>query len=362
MIIKEEEKAKMFAKMETFIKPMNAFLECYDRVNNEVVKTKQMLSKEPFEDVTLYNAAVIGNNKVVELVQFFEKSSIPFCGNFIRTACMNYFSETLNNASLCITRYYMIINSMYGIIEEINRKPSIIRKLVLMKEKKLLLQLIEEVEKTLANYAYYTNSLFEFDLERDVNLLYDCQKRLFGNAGEDAFIEKCNSELAILGIKNRMVKTKEDALDERTYMDLINRLYMCANSIKENLKQYPNLSVALALHMNDDIEILTRAYASKDEELFKKMCVRIKSYDPSDIIKSILDLVGEVAITYGYGPVEFYDIITELNKLGLGEEASLLPENIKNDKYDDYATIQAVIFAAPVIKLGSKPTKENGSK
>lgn len=347
----KETKDQMLSGIGSLIKSINEFLNEIGIMNKELDRVKRAVSNEGLSCYKLNNIAITYNNKLVELFQLYKRKNVLLSDSCLKYAFINYFVELVAKATACTEKYLALIAKINEVISNINKKNPLFRRRALMKNKELLLQLIGEVEKTLDEYNNCDQKLFCFNLEKDILKLYEAERELFETLSEgttptepDLFIQSCNEELTDLGIEQKIGKFKEDEYLEMkklpTIEELRKILYQTINSVQEKYEKFPIVTWTILNRISDNFELIKRAYATKNYELYKKVSDRITGFNYLDLSTWIVDIVGETLSFYGISYEELGMLKNELKLLGFEDKWPEIERNIAEEKYDEYVKEQ----------------------
>ena len=342
-----------------------SFLVAMPKYKVVLNKVKMYATKEEFVDPNLDNASFILNNKICEIFNLLKSKGIDSDKSYLKQLSINYLFECMISIRIFVSDCEQLIRTIYEMVAKNNQMGYIARRINAFENKKLLASLIAEVEACLNVITSYTDKMYKFDFEHDIDAMYQQFLRAFTDiepAKLEKIVAKCNQELAKLGIEKRMQVTayEESIISNITRRQQINHQVACLRQMIH--PSYKILHAILDLHDYDETRLFwddTIASSKEFEALiqkrtslttFKEVLIHllgetISSYGIEFIDYSNLTLKdfknGEVAAKrYGIHYTEYSLLISELAAFGLEEEEiTKLFSDINDGIYDDYVAL-----------------------
>ena len=357
----EETRKTILSSVDGLISNINDFLMEAESINDGLDYVLKRLSKEELFVGKLYNVGITYNNKLVEIFQLYKRKKLLVSESCLRFVIINYLSTILANTTKCIEKYFELVKIIDVMIRHIRKTNIIFKRFTINKNRELLSSMIKEAQKALEEYRSFDKEIDDFNLERDAMKLYESQKGFFSNfeskgVKRDNFIMECNKELKVLGIETRFPIETMDIGDLPTYNELIDIISDTINKVSEQYEKFPVTSWTILNRMNDNFELLKRAYETKDIDLYRKTSERITSFNYLELSPWIVDIVGETLAFYGLSYEELDMLRKELAALGFGDKISEIESNIANEKYEEYIKLQINLLETSNTKKIILPT------
>ena len=358
-------KTKLLSDIKPLIEKINMFLEVIKITNEKLSTTMMMVENKSLNYPNLNNIAISYNNKLVEIFQIYQKKGIYFSDSTLKFLVEDYLVGLVARGIECTDKYVQILAVINELANRINGKFFLFRKIELTKNKEVLSQLLNEIEKTLEEYDAIDRKIIDFDLDKDISKLYEVEKGFIAEIekksnpnviNSNMFIKSCNEELQSLGIKKRInpVNNESNQLIALDTLQLI--LWEKTNKVQEKYTNFPIVAWCTVNNLSDSFEFSKQALANNDLNLYKKMSEKIMVFDYLDTSTWIVDMVGEVLSFYGLPLDEINMLIGEFQNLGLEDKFHELEDNVLDEKYKEYVLMKTNMVESSPTKVMIFPT------